>query len=78
MRLFKVNLIESEKGWGRKSFDTKYFIKENNAISYIKEYNSKNNLKITPDYYTFAEFIGLEEVVNTFKLEYAEDFNEIE
>jgi hypothetical protein len=56
MRIYKVNLTEYEKGWGSKVFDTLYFKKEENALSYIKEYNSRNNLKMTPDYYTKADY----------------------
>ena len=54
MKAYRVNLTEYEKGWGSKLFDTLYFQKEENALSYIKEYNSKNNLNYTPDYYTRA------------------------
>lgn len=63
MKVYRVNLTEYEKGWGSKVFDTVYFKKEENALSYIKEYNSKNNLKITPNYYTKAEYnvINLED-----------------
>ena len=59
MKAYKVNLTEYEKGWGSKVFDTLYFKKEENAFSYIKEYNAKNNLNRTPDYYTKAELIAL-------------------
>ena len=59
MKIYKVNLTEYEKGWGSKVFDVLYFQKEDNALSYIKEYNSKNNLNYTPDYYTRAELITL-------------------
>ena len=55
MKIYKVNLTEYEKGWGSKVFDTLYFKKEENALSYIKEYNSRNNLNMTPDYYTKAD-----------------------
>ncbi len=56
MKIYQVNLTEYEKGWGSKVFNTLYFKKEENALSYIKEYNSKNNLKMTPDYYTKADY----------------------
>ena len=59
MKVYKVNLTEYEKGWGSKVFDTLYFKKEEEALSYIKEYNAKNNLNRTPDYYTKAELITL-------------------
>ncbi len=56
MKVYKVNLTEYERGWGSKVFDTLYFKKEENALSYIKEYNSKNTLYVTPDYYTKADY----------------------
>lgn len=56
MKAYKVNLTEYERGWGSKVFDTLYFKKEENALSYIKQYNSKNTLSITPDYYTKADY----------------------
>lgn len=59
MKVYKVNLTEYEKGWGSKVFDTLYFKKEENALSYIKEYNTKNNLNTTPDYYTKADYTVL-------------------
>ena len=59
MKIHVVDLLEYDNGWGGKVFDTLYFQKEENALSYIKEYNSKNNLNYTPDYYTRAELITL-------------------
>ena len=59
MRIYKVILTEYERGWNSKVFDELYFKKEENALSYIKEYNAKNNLNRTPDYYTKAELIAL-------------------
>lgn len=56
MKIYQVNLTEYEKGWGSKVFNTLYFKKEENALSYIKEYNSKNNLKMNLDYYTKADY----------------------
>ena len=61
-RLYRVDLIESERGFGKKLFDAEWFIEEANALKYIKEYNSKNNLETVPSYYTFAELYGLVEV----------------
>ena len=77
MRIYKVILTEYERGWNSKVFDELYFKKEENALSYIKEYNSKNNLNRTPDYYTKAEYIGVNIVPDNFKLEDAET-NEFE
>lgn len=63
MKIYRVNLTEYEKGRESKVFDNLYFKKEGNALSYIKEYNSKitkNNLKMTPDYYTKADYIMID------------------
>lgn len=57
-KVYVVNLVEYELGWGSKVFDTLYFKEELNAHKFILEHNSKNNLKMTPDYYTKAEFKG--------------------
>ena len=52
--MIKVNIFESEKGWGQKLLETKEFKTEVKAKEYIIEFNSKNNLSRTPDYYTYA------------------------
>lgn len=72
MRVYKVILTEYERGWNSKVFDELYFKKEENALSYIKEYNSKNNLSTTPEYYTKADYSGVNIVPDNFKLEDAE------
>lgn len=77
MRIYKVILTEYERGWNSKVFDELYFKKEENALSYIKEYNYKNDLSITPEYYTKAEYIGANIVPDNFKLEDVET-NEFE
>lgn len=69
MKVYKVILTEYERGWNSKVFDELYFKKEENALAYIKEYNSKNNLSTVPDYYTKAEYIGGDIVPDNFKLE---------
>ena len=61
-KLYRVDLIESERGVGKNKYGTILFIEEINALKYIKEYNSKNNLETVPSYYTFAELYGLVEV----------------
>lgn len=78
MRIYKVILTEYERGWNSKVFDELYFKKEENVLSYIKEYNSKNNLSTTPDYYTKAEYIGVNIVPDNFKLEDVETKEVIE
>jgi hypothetical protein len=78
MKAYRVNLTEYELGWGSKVFDVLYFKKEENVLSYIKEYNSKNNLSNTPDYYTQAS-LSDNQVEVAVKLEdYSPDFTQIE
>jgi hypothetical protein len=51
----KVPVIESEAGWGSKIDDYMVCISMEDADKFIKEFNSKNNEPITPDWYMFAE-----------------------
>ena len=55
---YKVVIIESERDYGQKIDETKYFYTEDEAKNFVKEYNSKNNLNKTPDWYMYAEYIG--------------------
>jgi hypothetical protein len=59
VRQFKVNIIESERGWGSKIDDTKYFDSEESAKAFVKEYNDKYNSQPgVPDWYMVAEYAG--------------------
>lgn len=52
---WKVDIIESERGWGQRVEETHDF--ENSrlkAIEFRKEYNKRNNLPEVPDSYTYA------------------------
>lgn len=56
---YKVVIIESERGWGSKVDEEKYFDNEEEAKRYVKEYNEKwNSSDIVPDWYMVAEFVG--------------------
>lgn len=56
---FKVNIIESERGWGSKIDETIYFDNEAEARLYVKTYNDKHNNKdYVPDWYMVAEYAG--------------------
>lgn len=55
---FRVNIIESERGWGQKLDDVKYFDNELEAREFVKKYNSKNTAPVTPDWYMYADYVG--------------------
>lgn len=58
-KLYKVNIVESEAGWGQKVDEVKYFETEQEAKNYCKEFNADNNLPSTPSWYMYAEYVGL-------------------
>jgi hypothetical protein len=51
---FKVEIIESERGWGSKIDEIKMFNDEQEALNFIEDYNKDNNLPVTPDWYMYA------------------------
>lgn len=57
--VYKVEIIESEAGWGSKVDQTLYFDDELEAIQHVKEYNSKwNNNMDVPGWYMAAQYCG--------------------
>lgn len=56
--LYKVEIIESERGWGQKVDDVKYFDNEKEAKEFVKQYNSTNTKTTVPDWYMYASYIG--------------------
>ena len=50
----KVEVIESERGWGQKVDEVLEFDTLEEANDYIKKFNSGNNLPVTPDWYMYA------------------------
>jgi hypothetical protein len=55
----KVEIIESERGWGSKVDEILYFKTEAEAKKYVAEYNAKyNNEPTTPDWYMIAKYAG--------------------
>ena len=52
--VYRVTIIESEKGWGQKYFDHEDFPTKKRADNYVKKYNSKNTGDV-PEWYTFAQ-----------------------
>jgi hypothetical protein len=56
---YRVDIIESERGWGQKIDETIYFDNEAEARTYAINYNNKyNNLDYVPDWYMRAEYVG--------------------
>ena len=56
---YRVDIIESERGWGQKIDETKYFDNEAEARKYAADYNNKyNTSKEVPDWYMRAEYVG--------------------
>lgn len=51
---FRVDIIESERGWGQKIDETKYFDDATEAYKFVEDFNSKNNLPYVPDWYMYA------------------------
>jgi hypothetical protein len=60
---YRVDIIESERGWGSKIDETIYFDSEAEAREYVREYNEKYNPPLkpgqgVPDWYMVAEYAG--------------------
>ena len=57
--VYRVDMIESERGWGQKLDETLYFDNETEARQYAVDYNLKHNNKdYVPDWYIRAEYVG--------------------
>jgi hypothetical protein len=52
--MWKVFIIESERGWGQKVEDTEEFDTYEEAVKFQLEYNAENNLSYVPDWYMYA------------------------
>ena len=53
--MFKVQIIESEAGWGRKLDSEKEFETEEEARQFCKDYNNKYNPEgPVPEWYMYA------------------------
>lgn len=58
-KAYRVDIIESERGWGSKIDDTLYFDNEEEARQYAKAYNEKYNPPgPAPDWYMIAQYVG--------------------
>ena len=60
---YRVDIIESERGWGSKVDETKYFESEAEAKEFCKEYNSTNPPGPAPDWYMQANYVGRTPIV---------------
>lgn len=59
MKVFLVNCIESERGWGSKIDSQSIFPTEALAKDYCKIYNEKHNFtESIPDWYMLEEYVG--------------------
>lgn len=54
-KVFKVPVIESEKGWGQKIDDYMVCLTKEKAESFIIDFNAKNDKLVVPDWYMRAE-----------------------
>ena len=56
---FKVVIIESERGWGQKIDEVKYFDNETEARQFVTNYNNEYNPPgPAPDWYMMAKYEG--------------------
>jgi hypothetical protein len=55
---YRVDIIESERGWGSKIDETIYFDNEAEALQYCKDFNAKNTAEVAPDWYMRADYCG--------------------
>lgn len=60
---YRVDIVEYERGWGSKIEDTYYYDNEDEAKTYVREYNDKYNPPLkagesVPDWYMIAEYRG--------------------
>jgi hypothetical protein len=56
---YRVDIIESEAGWGSKIDEIKYFQTEAAAKQFVTEYNTKYNPPgPTPAWYMIAQYFG--------------------
>jgi hypothetical protein len=56
--VYKVTIIESERGWGQKIDEVKYFDDEGDARRFVTQYNSELPPGPAPDWYMMAIYEG--------------------
>jgi hypothetical protein len=57
-RAYRVDIIESERGWGQRVDETLYFDNEAEAREYCRQFNSRNTAAVAPDWYMRADYVG--------------------
>jgi hypothetical protein len=55
---YRVDIIESERGWGSKVDETLYFDNEAEALEYCRNFNARNTAAVAPDWYMRADYCG--------------------
>jgi len=56
--LYRVVIIESERGWGQKIDEVKFFTDERTALDFCHHYNKDNTSDTVPDWYMVARYEG--------------------
>ena len=56
--LHRVEIIESERGYGQKLDEVKYFDTKQNALSFCSDFNKCNVSDSAPDWYMQANYVG--------------------
>lgn len=51
---FKVVVIESERGWGQRVDEVRYYNQVENADAYVADFNKDNTADVAPDWYMGA------------------------
>lgn len=51
---WEVTIIESERGWGQKIDELKYYDDYDVAKAFVDEFNSRNDKDEVPDWYMVA------------------------
>jgi hypothetical protein len=51
---FYVDIIESERGWGQKVDERKFFESADEAWAFVDQFNAGNNEATVPDWYMYA------------------------
>ncbi len=58
MAKHRVNIIESERGWGQKIDEVKTFDTKDEALAFCNKFNERNNEDTVPDWYMRADYVG--------------------
>ena len=55
--MIKVQIIESERGWGQRLDEVKEFKTLKEAEAFCAAFNSKNDKDVVPDWYMRADIV---------------------